>query len=57
MDKLVFSVREMADKLGVSMPTAYALTERQGFPVVKVGNKKIIPIKDLEAWLSKEAGA
>lgn len=55
MEKLVLSVRELAERLGVSMPTAYALTEREGFPVVRLGHKKVVPLADLEHWLSKEA--
>lgn len=55
MEKMVLTVREMAERLGVSMPTAYALTEREGFPVVRLGHKKVVPVADLERWLSKEA--
>lgn len=55
MDKMVLSVKEMAQQLGISMPTAYALTERPGFPVVRFGHRKVIPVGDLERWLSKEA--
>lgn len=55
MEKLVISVKEMAEHLGVSLPTAYALTEREGFPVVRIGNRKVVPVADLERWLSKEA--
>ena len=55
MEKLVLSVRELAERLGVSMPTAYALTEREGFPVVRLGHKKVVPLADLERWLSNEA--
>lgn len=52
---LVLNVRELADSLQVSMPTAYAMTELPGFPVFRVGKKKLIPVADLEAWLSREA--
>ena len=55
VDKMVLTVKEMSQKLGISMPTAYALTERPGFPVVRLGHKKVIPVPDLERWLSKEA--
>ena len=54
-NKLVLNVRELADRLQVSMPTAYAMTELPGFPVLRVGRKKLIPITDLERWLSREA--
>lgn len=53
--KIAVTVRDLADMLQISMPTAYAMTERDGFPVVHVGRKKIIPLADLEKWLSEEA--
>lgn len=53
--RIVLSVREFADRLGVSLPTAYALTEREGFPVVRLGRKKVIPVAELERWLSEES--
>jgi excisionase family DNA binding protein len=52
---MVMTVKEMAQSLGVSLPTAYALTERKGFPVVRIGSRKMIPVADLNLWLSKEA--
>ena len=53
-NRLVITVKEMSHKLGVSLPTAYALTEQEGFPVVRVGRKKIIPMADFERWLSQQ---
>ena len=55
MSKVALTVKELADHLGISMPTAYALTERSGFPVIRVGRKKIIPLSELERWISNEA--
>ena len=52
---MVITVKEMAEKLRISMPTAYAMTETPGFPVVKIGRKKLIPKAELERWLSEEA--
>lgn len=52
---IAITVRDLADMLHISMPTAYAITEKQGFPVVRVGRKKIIPLAELEKWLSEEA--
>ena len=52
---MVITVKEFADRMKISMPTAYAFTEQEGFPVTRVGRKKLIPVKELETWLSKEA--
>jgi predicted DNA-binding transcriptional regulator AlpA len=56
-DKLTFSVREMAQRLGIGMNNAYALIHRQGFPAIWLTPKKcIIPADGLREWLNKEGG-
>ena len=56
--RLAINVKEMADMLNISIPTAYQLTERDDFPCVRVSEKrKIIPLKGLQTWLDKQAGA
>ncbi len=54
-DKLTYNSREAAAALGVSLPTFYELANREGFPVVRVGRRVLVPVDDLRAWLSKEA--
>ena len=54
-DELTYSVREATAALGVSLPTFYELANREGFPVVRVGRRVLVPVDDLRAWLSKEA--
>lgn len=54
--KLTLTVKELAAQLQVSMPTAYELTERAGFPVIRLGKKKIVPVEALKAWLAQESG-
>ena len=54
-EKLVYTIRELADALQISLPTAYALTEREDFPVMRVGNKYLIPIADLERWMTAQS--
>ena len=54
-DKLTYNSREAAAALGVSLPTFYELANREGFPVVRVGCRVLVPVDDLRAWLSKEA--
>ena len=56
MDKLVLTVKELAELMQISMPSAYDLTERRGFPVIRVGVKKLIPVEPLKAWLALESG-
>jgi len=53
--RLTFTVKQLAERLQVSMPTAYAMTKQKGFPVFRVGKKKLIPLTALERWLEEQA--
>ena len=55
-EKLTVSVEEMANMLGISRPVAYELTHREGFPAVRVSERRvIIPLDSLKRWLEREA--
>ena len=55
-EKVAVSVKEMASMLGISVPRAYDLTKRKGFPAIRVSERRIIiPVEALNRWLS-EAG-
>lgn len=54
-NKMVMSVRELADEFHMSLPSAYDLVKREGFPAVRVGRKILIPVADLNLWLSQES--
>jgi len=51
------TVKEMAKAVGVSEPTAYQLTEREDFPCLRVGRKKLIPVDGLRNWLAAQTGS
>ena len=56
-EKLTLSVEEMAKALGISRPVAYELVKREGFPAVRISERRIIiPVDKLRQWLSAEAG-
>lgn len=55
MDKITMSVQEMAEQMGISLPKAYELTRSLGFPVIRVGTRVLIPVADLQKWLSAQA--
>ncbi len=56
-EKLALSVDEMAQLLGISRPIAYKLIKQEGFPAIKVGDRRIlIPVEALRAWLNNESG-
>lgn len=55
MEKLTYSISEVAHVLGVSKPTAYALTNSKDFPVLKIGKRKVIPVEGLQEWIKKNS--
>lgn len=52
---ITWSVKEFADNIGVSMPTAYAMTEELGFPILRVGRRKLVIVSSVEQWLKERA--
>ena len=57
MEKVTLSVNELAKHMGIGRNQAYALTRRKGFPALHIGTRILIPIKELENWLRREAEA
>ena len=55
MAQVCINVSELARRLGISRPTAYALAKRRDFPSFRVGNRILVPIKPLEDWLERQA--
>lgn len=50
-DKLCYSVNELCPLLGISRPKAYELVKQDGFPVIRLGKRILIPRVGLEKWL------
>ena len=53
--KLTYSVAEAAEALGVSKTVMYQIIRIKGFPVIAVGNRRLIPIEGLKRWLEEQA--
>lgn len=53
--KLTYSVAEAAEALGVSKTTMYQIIRIKGFPVIAVGNKRLIPIESFKRWVEEQA--
>lgn len=56
-NKITCSIKEFADRIGVSLPTAYAMTEEPGFPLFRVGRRKLVIMSDVERWLDERGSA
>ena len=54
--KLTVTVDEMAKMLGISRPVAYDLTKKEGFPAIRISDRRIvIPVEALKKWLNETA--
>ena len=51
---LMLSVPEMAAALGISRAGAYELARSEGFPVLRIGNRIVIPKDKLQEWVNKQ---
>lgn len=56
MEKRTYSAAEAAKSIGVSRSTMYQLMNQQGFPVLHIGKRKVIPISALEKWIENHTG-
>lgn len=54
-EKTTLSVRELAISMGISLPKAYELVKRPGFPVLHIGSRILIPKAVFEEWLKAES--
>lgn len=52
-EKLVLSVPEAAELLGISKSKMYEIVRIKGFPAVRVGKRVLVNAKRLEAWLDE----
>lgn len=56
MAELTYSVTEAAEALGISRRTMYDLMNREGFPTLKVGGRRLISKELLAEWVREQAG-
>ena len=55
MEKRTISVQELSYQLGISLPKAYELVKKPGFPTIRIGTRILIPIDAFQEWLSTNA--
>lgn len=54
MEKLVYSIQEAADLLGISRSYAYELARNGTIPVLELGRKRVIPKEKFNQWVNGE---
>ena len=56
MERLVLTVDELAEAMGISRPKAYELVHRQdGPPVIRIGRTIRIPTDGFQTWMARES--
>lgn len=53
MEKIVYSVPEVAELLSVSKSYMYELVKQKRIPVLDLGKRKVIPKAILEEWIQE----
>lgn len=57
MEKKVYTAKEVASVLGISLCTVRQLCHRPDFPAIRVSPRRIvIPVDGLNRWMEKNAG-
>lgn len=54
MEKLVYSIQEVAELLGLSRSYTYQLVRNGTIPFIQLGNKRIIPKERFNKWLEEQ---
>ncbi|MBR5424341.1 MAG: helix-turn-helix domain-containing protein [Clostridia bacterium] len=53
---LFLSAKNVAELLGVSISSAYELMQERGFPVLKIGSRKVVPKEKFREWVESFTG-
>ena len=54
MEKLVYSIQEVAELLGISRSYAYELVRKGEIPVLMLGKKRVVPTEKFNRWVNGE---
>lgn len=52
---LTISVEELGRRLNISRSKAYELTKLNGFPKLRIGARVLIPLVQLEQWITSQS--
>ena len=53
---LFLNAETVAKLLGISPSSAYELMHEKGFPVLKIGNRMVVPKEKFRAWVEESVG-
>ncbi len=55
MEKITYSVKEVAELLGISQSYAYELVKEKKLPVLELGRRKVIPKIVFDIWIKENS--
>lgn len=53
---LFLNAKTVAQVLGISAAGTHELLHREGFPVVKIGSRMVVPKEQFLSWVEKQVG-
>lgn len=53
--KILLSIKEASEAMGISRPTMQQLTHRDDFPSIRIGRRILINAKKLQEWLDNQS--
>mgnify|MGYP001638572361 CR=1 FL=1 len=53
---LFLNAETVAKLLGISPSSGYELMHKKGFPVLKIGNRMVVPKEKFREWVEENAG-
>ena len=53
-DKMLLSISEVAAVLGISRPSIYRLIHTANFPIIRLGGRVLVPMRQLQEWLDAQ---
>ena len=53
---LFLSAETVSKLLGISISSTYELMQQNDFPVLRIGNRKVVPKEQFRAWIDQFTG-
>ena len=53
---LFLNAKTVAKLLGISISSSYELMHKKGFPVLRIGNRMVVPKEKFREWVEENAG-
>ena len=53
---LFLNAETISELLGISLTTVYEMMHQKDFPVLRVGNRMVVPKEKFKEWVEKNSG-